>query len=83
MKCVIANLDSFSCLSITKRFFFKQKQTKNIFQFSITVLGNVQITPALSSGATPAQTLVMATPTSKDLTGLTGLSQSGLNIKMP
>ncbi len=44
MKCVTANLDSFSCFSITKRFFFKQKQTKNIFHFSVTVLGNVQVT---------------------------------------
>jgi hypothetical protein len=66
MKCVIANLDSFSGFPITKRFFIKQKQTKNIFLFSVSLLGNVQITPALSSGATPAQTLVMATPTSQD-----------------
>ncbi len=66
MKCVIANLDSLSCFSITKKNFFKQKQTKNIFHFSVTVLGNDQITPALSSGAKPAQTLVMATPTSQD-----------------
>jgi hypothetical protein len=54
-----------------KKICFKQKHTKNIFHFSVSLLGNVQITPALSSGATPAQTLVMATPTSRDLTGLT------------
>jgi len=49
-----------------KKKILKQKQTKNIFHFSVSLLGNVQITPALSSGATPAQTLAMATPTSQD-----------------